>query len=82
MNDKDTHWSLRVDLEPIYDKKTKSYIVTKKGFARSEFYPKKFNRMKKDGMILDAYEQILNASIEGLWKKKHLMRAQTNKKMG
>ena len=76
INDKDTHWPLRVELEPIYDKKkTKSFKITKNEFGRREFYPKIFNRMKKDGMILDTYEQILDANKEGLWKR-HQMRVQ------
>ena len=80
LNDKDTHWPLRVELEPIYDKKrkTKSYIVTRNEFGRREFYPKFFNRMKKNGMILDSYEQILDANKEGIWKR-HPMRVQRDK---
>ena len=37
---KDVHWPMRVELEPIYDKKrkTKNYIVKKNEYGKREFY--------------------------------------------
>ena len=74
---KDEHWPMRVELEPIYNKKrkTKNYIVKKNEYGKREFYPIFFNRMKKAGLTLDDYQQILDANKDGLWKK-HPMKIQ------
>ena len=68
------HWPIRVELEPIYDKKikTKNYIVKKNEYGNREFYPIFFNRMKKAGLTLDDYRRILDANKDGLWKKHHM----------
>ena len=71
------HWPMRIELEPIYDRKrkTKNYIVKRNEFRKREFYPKFFNRMKEAGLTLDNYQQILDANKDGLWKQ-HPMRLQ------
>ena len=74
---KEEHWPLRVELEPTYDRirKTKNYYVKKNEFGRREFYPLLYKRMEEAGLILDNYQQILDANRDGLWKK-HPMRVQ------
>ena len=60
------HWLMRIELEPIYDKKirTKNYIVTRNEYEKNISYF--LNRTKKAGLIHDNYQQILDANKDGL----------------
>ena len=53
----------------------KGYYVKKNEFGRKEWYARFFQRMKEQKMILEDYQQVIEANKDALWKK-HPMRVQ------
>ena len=64
------HWHMRVELIPKRDKKrnTRGFVVARNEFGSEEWYGSFYQRMKKKGLTLKDYSEVILANKEGLWR--------------